>query len=401
MLRAKALTAWPQRWMYALLLELACGLAMLAWVGQKALLMFISLLAVAVVAAAVCLLLHTALGKHLLIRLPGEGRGPRTTQVVDFAERVDPGLRRDDENWQLISVFLAWLKLAKEAPRWQHLRAPIIELATFAVLTFALSQIVFATWRQLAPDADIVIAGALPFVLVHCLFAAAFVLAPQVVTRLQQADAARIAERNAERLRVTALERSLALSELKTLQAQIEPHFLYNVLANVQSMVKLAPDTADAMLMHLIDYLKLALPSMRGGESTVGAELELARAYLAIAQLRFGDRLQARVNCDAALASNTMPPMLLLPLVENAVKHGVEPKPGAVQVHVNVSAANGALTFQVRDTGAGFTHDAGSGVGIANVRERLAALFKNGASVSVEAQASGGVVATLMLPISL
>ena len=206
--------------------------------------------------------------------------------------------------------------------------------------------------------------------------------------------------RNAERLRVTALERSLALSELKTLQAQIEPHFLYNVLANVQSMVKLAPDTADAMLMHLIDYLKLALPSMRGDESTVGAELDLVRAYLAIAQLRFGDRLHVSVMCDDTLTTHSMPPMLLLPLVENAVKHGVEPKPGAVQVHIEVSAENDALTFRVTDDGAGFTHDAGSGIGIANVRERLSALFEAGASVSVAPQASGGVVSMLILPIS-
>ena len=153
------------------------------------------------------------------------------------------------------------------------------------------------------------------------------------------------------------------------------------------------------MLLHLIDYLKLALPSMRGGESTVGAELDLTRAYLAIAQLRFGDRLQVSVTCDDATTARSMPPMLLLPLVENAVKHGVEPKPGAVHVQIAVSAENAALTFRVTDDGAGFTQDAGSGIGIANVRERLVALFKDGAIVSVEPRASGGVVSTLTLPI--
>lgn len=349
------MTGWPQRWTYALLLALVCAFALLALVGQKALLLFVSLVAVSAVVASSCLMLRSRLYRS---------------------------------------------QVSEDAARWHHWRAPIIELATFALLTFALSRMLFEVWRQLAPDADIVVAGASPFVLVHCLFTAAFVLVPEVVTRLQIAETARIARRNAERLRVTSLERSLALSELKTLQAQIEPHFLYNVLANVQSMVKLAPDTADAMLMHLIDYLKLALPSMRGGESTVGAELDLARAYLAIAQLRFGDRLQVRVICDDAWTARAMPPMLLLPLVENAVKHGVEPKPGAVKVDIEVSAENGVLTFRVTDDGAGFTHDAGSGIGIANVRERLAALFKDGASVSVEAQASGGVASTLMLPLS-
>ena len=350
-----ASTAWPQRWVYALLLELVCAFALLALVGQKALLLFISLVAVSVVVALLCLMLRNRLYRS---------------------------------------------HVAEDAPRWHLWRSPAIEVAIFALLTFALSSLVFTAWLRIAPDADIVIAGASPFVLVHCLFAAAFVLVPEVISRLQIAESARIARRNAERLRVTSLERSLALSELKTLQAQIEPHFLYNVLANVQSMVKLAPDTADAMLMHLIDYLKLALPSMRGGESTVGAELDLARAYLAIAQLRFGDRLQVRVICDDALTTHSMPPMLLLPLVENAVKHGVERKPGAVQVQIEASAENGVLTFRVTDDGAGFTHDAGSGIGIANVRERLAALFKDGASVSVEPQASGGVASTLTLPIS-
>ena len=352
---AKASTAWSQRWIYALLLELAGAFALLTFVGQKALLLFISLVTVSAVVATLCFSLRKRLYRS---------------------------------------------NVAEEAPQWHYWRAPIIELATFALLTFALSRVVFAGWQRVAPDADVVIAGASPFVLVHCLFTAAFVLVPDLITRLQQAEAARIARRNAERLRVTSLERSLALSELKTLQAQIEPHFLYNVLANVQSMVKLAPDTADAMLKHLIDYLKLALPSMRGGESSVAAELDLVRAYLAIAQLRFGDRLQVRVVCDAPLAPHAMPPMLLLPLVENAVKHGVEPKPGAVQVDIDVRAEHGTLTFRVVDDGAGFTHDGGSGIGIANVRERLAALFNGRANVSVEPRASGGVVSTLTLPMS-
>ncbi len=352
---SKATVTWPERWIVVLFLELVFAVAMLALVGPKALLLFASLVGVSVAVAALSLVLRNRLYR---------------------------------------------LHASDDAPRWQYWRPLVIEITTFALLTYALSRFVFELWRQLAPDADIVVAGASPFVLIHCLFAAAFVLAPELITRLQSAETARIARRVADQLRVTSLERSLALSELKALQAQIEPHFLYNVLANVQSMVKLAPDTADAMLMHLIEYLKLALPSMRGGESTVGAELDLAHAYLAIAQLRFGDRLQVRVVCDESLTTQSMPPMLLLPLVENAVKHGVEPKPGAVQVHIEVSAENGVLVFRVVDDGAGFTQAAGSGIGIANVRERLVALFKDGANVSVEPQASGGVTSTLNLPIS-
>jgi sensor histidine kinase YesM len=106
-----------------------------------------------------------------------------------------------------------------------------------------------------------------------------------------------------------------------------------------------------------------------------------------------------RVSDAAALGHISMPPMLLLPLVENAVKHGVEPKPGVVSVDVDISATHDTLTIVVTDDGAGFAHDAGSGIGIANVRDRLAALFKEAASVIVEPRESGGVKATLSIPI--
>jgi Histidine kinase len=274
-----------------------------------------------------------------------------------------------------------------------------LEVVAFGLLTVAVAYAAFSVWTRLDPNANVLLAGRLPFVFVHSAFATAFVLVPYLIKRFQAAEAMAIARQASERLRIASLERSLALSQLKTLQAQIEPHFLYNVLANVQSMVKLAPDTADAMLMHLIDYLKLAMPSMRGEQSSVKAELDLARAYLAIAQLRFGERLHVRVHDAAALGHMSMPPMLLLPLVENAVKHGVEPKPGMVSVDVDISATHDTLTIVVTDDGAGFAHDAGSGIGIANVRDRLAALFKEAASVVVEPRESGGVKATLSIPI--
>jgi Histidine kinase len=205
-----------------------------------------------------------------------------------------------------------------------------------------------------------------------------------------------------EKLRITALERSIAISELKTLQAQIEPHFLYNVLANVQSMIAHAPAKADAMLAHLIDYLKCALPSMRRGASTLHAELDLARSYLAIAQLRFGDRLTVTVNDAQNVAESTveMPPMLLMPLVENAIRHGVEGKPGAVHVEVQVKIENQVLTIRVIDDGSGFTQSSGSGIGIANVRERLTALYGDRASVFVTLREGGGVVSALSVPVT-
>jgi sensor histidine kinase YesM len=295
-----------------------------------------------------------------------------------------------------IAMGVAGNSTSQRSGRWMLLA---LEIAAFGLLAAGVAYAVFSAWSRLAPNANVLLAGRLPFVLVHSGFITAFVLVPHLIKRFQSAEAAAVARQNQERLRIASLERSLALSQLKTLQAQIEPHFLYNVLANVQAMVKLAPDTADAMLMHLIDYLKLAMPSMRGEQSSVKAELDLARAYLAIAQLRFGERLHVRVHDAAALGHMSMPPMLLLPLVENAVKHGVEPKPGVVSVSVDVSALHDELVFLVTDDGAGFAHDAGSGIGIANVRDRLAALFKEAASVVVEPREGGGVKATLSIPI--
>jgi sensor histidine kinase YesM len=243
--------------------------------------------------------------------------------------------------------------------------------------------------------------GKFLFVLMHTLFAIAFVIAPRVVRDVYSLREANAAKRNAEQLRVATLERSLAMSELKTLQAQIEPHFLYNVLANVQSMIAHAPVTADAMLTHLIDYLKHALPSMRAGESTLRAELDLARSYLAIAQLRFGDRLSVAVNegLDERATTLAMPPMLLLPLVENAIKHGVEGKPGAVHVEIDVKFSNETLTISVSDNGPGFKQTSGSGIGIANVRERLVALYRDRASVNIVPCEGGGVISTLSIPV--
>jgi two-component sensor histidine kinase len=280
---------------------------------------------------------------------------------------------------------------------WGSLCAEATCVLVFAIAFIGANLLV---WQRVAPGSSVVIDGPAPFVWMHLLYVVLFVNYPRIASDIQRTAATRVAQRNDERLRVAALERSLAMSELKMLQAQIEPHFLYNVLANVQSMIAHAPQTADAMLTHLIDYLKHALPSMRGGESTLRAEIDLARSYLAIAQLRFGDRLTVRIDEPPLPHNIAMPPMLLLPLVENAIKHGVEHKPGAVSVKLNVHCTNDRLQLRVSDDGAGFRQSSGSGVGIANVRERLNAIFGERASVSVEPRESGGVVSTLSLPTS-
>jgi len=198
---------------------------------------------------------------------------------------------------------------------------------------------------------------------------------------------------------IAALRHAALAAELKALQAQIEPHFLYNTLANTRYLARQDPPRAVQMLEHLISYLHSALPDLRAQASTVGRECELAGHYLALMQVRFGERLQYRIECPPGLADAGMPPLLLMTLVENAVKHGVEPQPGVVSVCVTAAAMAGATHITVSDDGAGIGPVVmGSGVGLCNLRERLHALHGDQATFQLAARAGGGAVSTLVLP---
>jgi len=195
--------------------------------------------------------------------------------------------------------------------------------------------------------------------------------------------------------------RHVALAaELKALQAQVEPHFLYNTLANTRYLARHQPERAVEMLEHLIAYLHSALPDMRSQSSTLGREFELAEHYLALMSIRFGERLGYRLACPPALVSLPMPPLLLMTLVENAVRHGVEPKPGRVDVELRASHQNGLLRIEVVDDGAGIADKVlGSGVGLRNLRQRLAALHGERANFSLARTPDGRTEAVLILPI--
>ncbi len=195
-----------------------------------------------------------------------------------------------------------------------------------------------------------------------------------------------------------ALGAQMLQARLSALQAQIEPHFLFNTLANVRRLYETAPSRGREMLTSLIGYLRAALPSMRSNNSSLGRELELARSFLTILQMRMGDRLQFNIAADASLLDAPMPPMVLPTLVENAIKHGLAPLPegGRIDIHARRSGAD--LEIEVRDTGAGFTAAGGSGVGLANTRSRLAGLYGPRASLQLAAGSPRGVVATLRLP---
>jgi len=196
-----------------------------------------------------------------------------------------------------------------------------------------------------------------------------------------------------------ALGARMLQARLSALQAQIEPHFLFNTLANVRRLYETTPERGREMLSCLIDYLRAALPSMRSSSSTLGRELELARSFLTILQMRMGERLQFDIAAEPGLVEAPMPPMVLPTLVENAIKHGLGPLPEGGRIDIRARRAGDDLQIEVRDTGAGFTAAKGSGVGLANTRSRLAGLYGARASLQLAATAPRGVVATLRLPL--
>jgi hypothetical protein len=187
-------------------------------------------------------------------------------------------------------------------------------------------------------------------------------------------------------------------AKLSALQAQVEPHFLYNTLASVQALTEVDPAQANLMTGHLIQYLRNALPKMRESVSTVGQEIELVRAYLNILHMRMGKRLAFEIDVPAELMDAPFPPLMLPSLVENCIKHGLEPLREGGSVRITASADGDLLRLVVSDTGKGFGDSLGSGVGLTNIRERLAALYGDKGKLTLEAAEPHGVTATVEVP---
>lgn len=182
-------------------------------------------------------------------------------------------------------------------------------------------------------------------------------------------------------------DRERAMAELKTLRAQVEPHFLYNTLSNVVSLIEREPKTAKHMTERLIGYLRHTLDASRREHATVGDELEIIADYLEILRIRMGERLCYSLEASDAVRAMPLSPMLLQPLVENAIKHGLEPKVEGGNVTVTATINDDALTIDVSDTGLGFgvaTDTGGSGSGLANVRARLNALYGGRAKLRID-----------------
>jgi len=203
---------------------------------------------------------------------------------------------------------------------------------------------------------------------------------------------------------VANLERRLTEAQMATLQAQVEPHFLFNTLALIGQLIETDQKEAARVHGHLIEYLRASLPQMRGAMGTggtggtLGKQVELSRAYLAIMQARMKERLAVRFEVPDFLGSAPFPPMMLQTLIENAIKHGLEPKVAGGTIVVRSRVEGATLHVDVCDDGVGFNLHAGSGVGLANIRERLALLYGKSAELVIEAPVNGGACVSIRLP---
>jgi LytS/YehU family sensor histidine kinase len=196
-----------------------------------------------------------------------------------------------------------------------------------------------------------------------------------------------------------ALAKQTIEARLQLMEAQVEPHFLFNSLANVQRLYETDPEAGQHLLDNLKIYLHGALAQMRDAGATVGREADLASAYLEVLRARMGERLQFLLDVPQDLRDRPFPPMMLITLVENAVKHGIHRSPTGGVIAVRARRDAERLCVEVADTGPGFQSLSGKGIGLANIRARLHALFGDRAHLSLGANAPSGVVASIVVPI--
>ena len=205
-----------------------------------------------------------------------------------------------------------------------------------------------------------------------------------------------------EKAHAESVARQALQAQLQLLQAQIEPHMLFNTLSNLQGLIALDPQRAQVMLDQLIQYLRATLTSSRTQKTTLGQEFSLMQAYLGLMSVRMGQRLTYGVELPEQLRAISVPPMLLQPLVENAIRHGLEPKIEGGHIDICAVRNGQTLILTVSDTGLGLHHAgpvAGSHLGLSNIRERLLALHGAQAALSLTGGQPSGAIARLTLPL--
>jgi len=296
---------------------------------------------------------------------------------------------------------LRWAFPAAAARRsWALRTCQVLLIEASAVIGFTVPD---ALLRGANPFSALLIDGALAPILPMGLVITAITMAILAVNerRMARETAAALQQQQ-----IAEAGQLLAEARLRTLQAQIEPHFLYNTLSNVVSLIGSEPDRARHMLERLIDFLRASLSASRAEHATLGAELDLAGAYLDLLAVRMGARLRWRIEAEDSCRDVKIAPMLIQPLVENAIMHGIEPKldGGEIVVRAHCDAAGGLLRIEVSDNGMGLGNAPprpGGGVGLSNLRERLRSLHGSKAQLQLLENQPAGVTSRLLLPLSL
>ncbi len=223
-------------------------------------------------------------------------------------------------------------------------------------------------------------------------------------TYKQQIKAEAQAAQATETAEAESLKRQVVEARMAAMQAQVEPHFLFNTLASIDHLIETDPPRASVMQKNLIALLRASMPALRDngdvGGRDLARELAVTRPYLEILKVRMEDRLQTEIAVPDGLLSAEFPPMMIQTLVENAIKHGLEPKPEGGRLTVRAEVQHGKLAVTVADTGVGFgkAATAGTGVGLANIRERLQLLYGAKASLTVRENPGGGTVVAVTVP---
>jgi LytS/YehU family sensor histidine kinase len=202
---------------------------------------------------------------------------------------------------------------------------------------------------------------------------------------------------------INAAERDASEAKLKLLETQLEPHMLFNTLANLRALIATDPPRAVAMLDHLNSYLRVTLAGSRSIAHPLSAEFERLGDYLELMAVRMGPRLRYTLDLPADLRDVPVPPLMLQPLVENSIRHGLEPQVEGGEIAVRARRDGARLLIEVRDTGAGVDIEAapseGGGFGLAQVRERLATVYGTRSTMNLSPMAGGGTCAAITFPL--
>jgi LytS/YehU family sensor histidine kinase len=210
---------------------------------------------------------------------------------------------------------------------------------------------------------------------------------------------AQAAQQNAER---ESLQRQVAEAKMQMMQAQIEPHFLFNTLASVEHLIETDPPRASAMQRSLIQYLRAVIPQVRENASNtnLGREAGIVKEYLTLLKMRMEERLDFTLSIPEGLNTAAFPTMMLQTLVENSIKHGLEPKADGGYIHISAEVAHNKLRVSVIDNGLGFgaVPSTGTGLGLQNIRERLALLYQGNHQFIINPNSPSGVTVTIEIP---